>query len=224
MKTKKSTLVKSDLLFKNKKEAEKIVGTLSKPSKMPGFAYSTPAKRCLIGQKMRKVAGSICAFCYALKGRYVFPNVMAAMEKRFKSLTDPLWVSAISYLIGGRKNSYFRWHDSGDLQGVWHLKNIVEVANNLPNIFFWLPTREYAFVSSYIEQGGLVPDNLCIRLSALMMDGPAPEGIAKRLGLTVSGASMTGNFNCPSSKQGNKCGSCRKCWDKNVFAIDYKKH
>ena len=87
--------MKSDSLFKNKKEAEKIVGTLSKPSKMPGFAYSTPAKHCLIGQKMRKVAGSICAFCYALKGRYVFPNVMAAMEKRFKSLTDQLWVSAI---------------------------------------------------------------------------------------------------------------------------------
>jgi len=99
--------VKSDSLFKNKKEAEKIVGTLSKPSKMPGFAYSTPAKHCLIGQKMRKVAGSICAFCYALKGRYVFPNVMAAMEKRFKSLADPLWVKAISYLIGKTKNSIF---------------------------------------------------------------------------------------------------------------------
>jgi hypothetical protein len=93
---------------------------------------------------MRKVAGSICAFCYALKGRYVFPNVMAAMEKRFKSLTDPLWVSAISYLIGGRKNSYFRWHDSGDLQGIWHLKNIVEVANNLPNIFQWHKSK-YSF-------------------------------------------------------------------------------
>jgi hypothetical protein len=214
----------ADQPFKNKKEAEAIVGTLSKPSKMPGYAYSTPAKRCLIGQKMRKVAGSICAFCYALKGRYVFPNVMEAMEKRFKSLTHPLWVSAITYLIGKTRTHHFRWHDSGDLQGVWHLKNIVDVAKMLPHISFWLPTREYAFVSSYIEGGGEVPDNLCIRLSALMMDGPAPVGIAQRLGLTVSGASMTGNFNCPSSKQGNKCGDCRKCWDKNVFAIDYKKH
>ena len=68
-------------MFKNKKQAEAIVGTLSKPSKMPGYAYSTPAKRCIIGQKMRQVAGSICAFCYALKGRYVFPNVQAAMAK-----------------------------------------------------------------------------------------------------------------------------------------------
>ena len=211
-------------MFKNKKQAEAIVGTLSKPSKMPGYAYSTPAKRCIIGQKMRKVAGSICAFCYALKGRYVFKNVQLAMEKRFASLTNSLWVEAITFLIGNAKNPHFRWHDSGDLQGIWHLEKIVQVAKNLPHISFWLPTREYSFVSEYIEKGGEVPTNLTIRLSALMMDGPAPVGIAQRLGLCVSGASKVGNFNCPSSKQGNKCGDCRKCWDKNEFAIDYKKH
>ena len=211
-------------MFKNKKQAEEIVGTLSKPSKMPGYAYSTPAKRCLIGQKMRNVVGSICAFCYALKGRYVFPNVQKAMEKRFASLTNDLWVDAMTYLIGKVKNPHFRWHDSGDLQGVWHIEKIVKIAKNLPNISFWLPTREYAFVSTYIERGGEVPSNLTIRLSALMMDGPAPVGIAQRLGLCVSGASKLGNFNCPCSKQGNKCGDCRKCWDKNEFAIDYKKH
>ena len=211
-------------MFKNKKQAEEIVGTLSKPSKMPGYAYSTPAKRCLIGQKMRNVVGSICAFCYALKGRYVFPNVQKAMEKRFASLTNDLWVDAMTYLIGKVKNPHFRWHDSGDLQGVWHIEKIVKIAKNLPDISFWLPTREYAFVSTYIERGGEVPSNLTIRLSALMMDGPAPVGIAQRLGLCVSGASKLGNFNCPSSKQGNKCGDCRKCWDKNEFAIDYKKH
>ena len=211
-------------MFKNKKQAEEIVGTLSKPSKMPGFAYSTPAKRCQIGMKMRGVVGSMCAFCYALKGRYVFPNVVKAMERRFASLTNDLWVDAMTYLIGKVKNPHFRWHDSGDLQGVWHIEKIVKIAKNLPNISFWLPTREYAFVSTYIEQGGEVPANLTIRLSALMMDGPAPVGIAQRLGLCVSGASKVGNFNCPSSKQGNKCGDCRKCWDKNEFAIDYKKH
>jgi hypothetical protein len=211
-------------MFKNRKEAEAIVGTLSKPSKMPGYAYSTPAKRCIIGQKLRKVAGSICAFCYALKGRYVFKNVQLAMEKRFASLTNDLWVEAMTYLIGKVKNPFFRWHDSGDLQGVWHLEKIVKIAKNLPEISFWLPTREYAFVSDYIEKGGEVPSNLTIRLSALMMDGPAPVGIAQRLGLCVSGASKLGDFNCPSSKQGNKCGDCRKCWDKNEFAINYKKH
>lgn len=211
-------------MFKNKKEAENIVGTLSKPSKMPCYGYSTPAKRCQIGAKLRLVKDSICSFCYAFKGRYVFPMVQKAMEKRFQSLTHDLWVEAMTYLIGKTKNSFFRWHDSGDIQGVWHIEKMVKIANNLPNVSFWLPTREYSYVSSFIEQGGQVPSNLTIRLSALMMNGNAPVGIAQRLGLCVSGASSVGNFNCPSSKQGNQCLDCRKCWDKKEFAIDYKKH
>jgi hypothetical protein len=130
----------------------------------------------------------------------------------------------MTYLIGKANNPHFRWHDSGDLQGIWHLEKIVKVAKNLPHISFWLPTREYSFVSEYIAKGGEVPFNLTIRLSALMMNSPAPVGLAERLGLCVSGASNKGEFNCPSSKQGNKCGSCRACWHKNEFAINYKKH
>ena len=134
-------------MFKNKKQAEEIVGTLSKPSKMPGYAYSTPAKRCLIGQKMRNVVGSICAFCYALKGRYVFPNVQKAMEKRFASLTNDLWVDAMTYLIGKVKNPHFRWHDSGDLQSFGHLLDIVKIADSLPSVKFWIPTREKKIIN-----------------------------------------------------------------------------
>ena len=35
------------------KEAEAITHTLSKPGKMPGFAYSTPAHECKTGTKLR---------------------------------------------------------------------------------------------------------------------------------------------------------------------------
>ena len=52
-----------------KKEAEKIVGGLSKPSKMPGPAYNLPASACITGQKLAKVPGSVCAGCYALADR-----------------------------------------------------------------------------------------------------------------------------------------------------------
>ena len=50
-----------------KKELEKIVGGLSKPSKMPGPAYNLPAYKCITGQKLAKVPGSVCFGCYALK-------------------------------------------------------------------------------------------------------------------------------------------------------------
>ena len=105
------------------REALQITHTLSSPSKMPCFGYSIPASRCITGGKLRKVKNSICSFCYALKGRYVFPNVLTAMEKRYQSLTHPQWVDAMTALISSkRKKDYFRWHDSGDLQGLTHLE------------------------------------------------------------------------------------------------------
>jgi hypothetical protein len=99
----------------------------------------------------------------------------------------------------------------------------VQVARNLPEIKFWLPTREYGIVSEWIKANGALPENLTVRLSALMLEGQPPVGIAKRLNLTTSGVSKSG-FTCPSSTQGNKCLTCRACWDKNVANVNYKTH
>ena len=129
----------------------------------------------------------------------------------------------MAFLIGKKeKSGFFRWHDSGDIQGVWHLEKMAEVARRLPKIKFWLPTREYGFVREWM---GLrrKPDNLTIRLSAYMMDGKPPTSLAKKLGLTTSGAKSAG-FSCPASEQGNECRECRACWDETVENIDYKKH
>jgi hypothetical protein len=207
------------------KLAEEIVGGLSKPSKMPGFAYSIPAQECSKGSKLRAVKGSVCEKCYALKGRYAFPNVKNALYKRLGSLEDPRWVEAMSFLINKRsiKHPYFRWHDSGDLQGEWHLQLICAVCDNTPTVKHWLPTREYKIVSNYINQTDL-PSNLTIRLSAYMIDGPKPLALAKRLGVQISSVSSDGEFTCPSSKQGNSCGDCRACWDSNITDITYKTH
>ena len=66
----------------NTKEALEIVGGLSKPSKMPGWSYGLPAKECKTGSKLRKVPGSTCFDCYALKGCYVFKVVQDAQYRR----------------------------------------------------------------------------------------------------------------------------------------------
>src|SRR5690242_14227789 len=103
-------------------DLEAYVGGLSNPSKMPGYGYSIPAKDCITGSKLRKVDGSTCSACYALKGRYVFPNVLAAMERRLASLDKPDWAYVMGELINRKsKQPFFRWHDSGDLQSVKHL-------------------------------------------------------------------------------------------------------
>lgn len=83
----------------SKREARLICGSLSKPSKMPGYAYSLPAEQCRLGGLLRYVPRAVCAHCYALRGRYLFPVVRRAMAKRLESISDPRWVEAISTLI-----------------------------------------------------------------------------------------------------------------------------
>jgi hypothetical protein len=70
-------------------EAKEITGSLSKPSKMPGFAYGLPAAECKTGKKLQNVEGSTCYDCYALKGCYVFKVVQDAQYKRLAAIKTP---------------------------------------------------------------------------------------------------------------------------------------
>ena len=98
----------------NTQEAWKLVGGLSRPSKMPGWSYGLPAAECKTGSKLVNVEGSTCEGCYATKGCYVFPVVQAAQYRRLESIAKPEWVDAMALLINSKKPDVFRWHDSGD--------------------------------------------------------------------------------------------------------------
>jgi len=145
------------------------------------------------------------------------------MEKRFASLSDPRWVDAITTLIHRSGDRYFRWHDSGDLQSLDHLRKIIPVCKNLPRIKFWLPTREYQTVVAYRRLGGRIPSNLCIRLSAHLIDGKLPLAYGLPVSTVSSGKESIprGAHICPAPKQGNQCGACRACWDRSVKIVTY---
>ena len=197
-----------------KKEAKEITGGLSKPSKMPGPAYNLPAVNCITGAKLVKVPGSVCAGCYALKGRYNFRNVRLALARRLESLKHPQWVKAMTVLIKGEK--YFRWHDSGDLQGDQHLKNIFEVCDLTPETWHWMPTREAQLLK--LMDPDVIPKNLIIRMSSHMID----QGPVKFWPWT-STVSTEGKT-CPAQDQNNQCKDCRACWDRTVSNVTYPKH
>jgi hypothetical protein len=181
----------------NKDELKQITGGLSKPSKMPGFSYNLPATKCITGAKLVKIPGSVCSGCYALKGRYRFPNVKDAMQRRLDSINHPLWIQAMATSIIETKTGFFRWHDSGDLQSLDHLKKIFEVCNLTPGIQHWLPTRETSIIACI--QADEVPKNLIIRLSAHKVDGKASTF------WPWTSTVVTSEKTCPAAEQGNKC-------------------
>ena len=198
----------------NTAQAIQITGTLSKPSKMPGFAIGIPAKECKTGSKLRLIKGSVCHGCYALKGCYVFPVVQAAQYKRLAGIPSPLWVKAVTHLISSKRSKEFRWHDSGDVQDLAHLNKIFEVCRLTPSVKHWMPTRE-AWVKPYLKD---CPDNLAVRFSMPMVDQPAAGTWSHTSTVVTSGAT------CPAPKQDGKCGDCRACWNKDIKNVSYGKH
>ena len=208
--------------------AEEITGGFSRPSKMPCPAFSLSAFRCITGEKLRKIPNSVCSICYATRGNFRFPVVKNAMERRFQGLRHPRWPEAMAFLIKCEGNAFFRWHDSGDIQSVEHLQQIVKVCTLTPSVSHWLPTREVGILGEYINNGFKIPDNLTIRISAYMVDAPAPKTIAEKFGCVSSVVTTTPEKVsakvCPSSKQGNKCLDCRACWDRREEVIAYVAH
>ena len=199
-----------------KKEASKIVGGLSTPGKMPCYSINLPAWACKLGSILAKISGTTCYGCYALKNRYIMPIQQAAMIRRLKALTHGSWTAAMITLITGHK--YFRWHDSGDLQSVQHLKNIFEVCKLTPDTMHWLPTQERQYLPLNTDS---IPKNLLIRLSNAKND--TKPGNAWDHWSTVVTTTRAGHV-CPAPEQGNECGSCRNCWNKEISNVAYPLH
>ena len=205
------------------KELREIVGGLSGPSKMPCHGWSIPAKNCITGAVLAEEEGTPCFDCYALKNRYLFANVQIALERRLARLEDPRWVDAMIELINRleappKGSGYFRWFDSGDLQSIEHLQKIVLVANGTPTVKHWLPTREVKFVWPWLVKYKAFPENLTVRISGNKVD-MAPPSVELPTSTVV-----THDWTCPAKSQGNKCGDCRACWDRNVKNVSYPKH
>ena len=213
-------------MFNTVKEAWAEVGGLSKPSKMPSFGYSLSAFKCKVGSKLREVLNSTCADCYALKGRYVFPNVQEALDRRLEKVeNNPKWVEAMAFLISWycTKTKVFRWHDSGDVQSLEHLVMIVEIANRTKEITHWLPTREVGIVQQYKKKYGKFPINLVVRISSTMVNG-VPHKFHEHSSTVATSKALSIGHLCPAPKQNNKCGDCRACWNTNISNITYLKH
>ena len=219
-----------------KRVAEALTGSVTQTTKMPCKSYSLPTVACKTGYKMAQLPGSICSACYAMKGNYQMyaANIEPAQHARLDAVMQALgnaeyavaWIDSMAAHIG--TDSAFRWHDSGDLQSVDHLRLIARVCEQTPDCAHWLPTREYAMVKQYIEQFDALPANLVVRLSAMYVDRPVvvPASLRNVPGVEVSNvhrnASPVGQV-CNAPANANKCGDCRLCFTRSG-AVSYAFH
>jgi len=210
------------------KELEAAVGGLSKPSKMPGLSYGTPAAECKVGSILRAAGKhTVCGSCYAHKGAYTWGPVRTAQARRLEILSSnlPQWQADMTELLRRKyakkagDAAVFRWHDSGDLQSREHLAAIVAIARELPGIRFWLPTKEYRLVREFVSSEE-IPSNLVVRVSAPTL-GAIPAPIPGTVSSTVD---ADHGRQCPAYDQGGECGDCRACWDPAVASVNYPRH
>ena len=214
--------------FDSLKEAENTVGGLSSPSKMPSYAWSISARRCNVGSKLAKKEGTVCYNCYALKGRYMFGNVQGALERRFNAWSDDRekFVDAMIFIMHNKKHikdtGVFRWFDSGDLQGIKMLTDINNVAWASPHVSFWLPTKEYDLINNHSLD---IAPNLIIRVSNPNKNKSFKDSFDYVSAVFEKDFIIPKDSHmCPSSKQGNKCGSCRACWSSKINEVIYLAH
>lgn len=232
-----TTTIKTRPYTMTLKAAKESAGKLSLGNgKMPGSTFATDAFACKVGDKLAKVKGSVCDSCYARKLQKLRPSVNQGWSNNQRLAVNLIanapekWVAAMVFQIEKAAiksgQPFHRWFDSGDLDSIDMLAAIVKVAKKTPQIKHWLPTRELGIVKAYRKQGGSIPRNLRVRLSATMV-GDKPLTSAKRLGVSTStvhkkGESFVG-WQCPAPDQGGNCGDCRHCWT-NPENVSYRKH
>jgi hypothetical protein len=199
--------------------AAEITGGLSYPSKMDCPAWGLPVERCCLGSLLAKKEGTVCKSCYAAKGTFRFRGVQEKLRRAYDGLFNPLWTPAMVHQINWYADERFRWFMSGDLQGVNHLRNIIRICLETPDVLHWLPTRERETVLACRDE---IPGNLTIRASGNVVDGPAPSWWP----ITSTVSSSEAGRVCPSSQKGGNCGEhgCSACWARDVPQVVYQLH
>lgn len=219
---------------------------LTTTSSMPCRSWSLPAEKSCPASKASVVKhglNAVCKSCYAMAGNYRMNHVKEAQSSRFSWVMNSLvqndgdeFVSALIRMISDDVNDrgepIFRVHDSGDLFNHAYVHAWGRIADALPDVQFWIPTRSHSLplLLESIRKLAARP-NVVVRPSALTFDEipPVVDGLAA--GTTVIRSlpvldSLPGVRLCPKTdpRDGrNNCEDCRSCFDGSE-PVAYLKH
>ncbi len=160
-----------------------------------------------------------CAMdCYATKGRFRFPNVKNSLMNNYclYMLEPATYFAEIKHSInnGMISYSYFRWHASGDFVDSNYFSEVVKIANELPLTKFLAFTKKYELVNEYIQNGGIIPDNLHIVFSAwgddFKIDNPHSFPVAH---VRFKDANQNTMIPTDALECSGDCTNCLQCWN-----------
>lgn len=111
-------------------------------------------------------------YCYASKGRYVFPPVKASMMRHYEMSKTDRFITLINEEIGWKirqaakkgKTLYVRVHDSGDYYSLEYARKWIAIANANPEAIFYSYTKSVS-MWHYLEDNGEKPDNFKLIMS-----------------------------------------------------------
>jgi hypothetical protein len=163
-----------------------------------------------------------CKVCYARGGFYHMPDAIALRHRNKEDWQSDDWVSRMVKAL--KRQTRFRWFDSGDMYSVSLAEKILAVMQQTPHVKHWLPTRMYKFA----KYQGIIDamrqlDNVVVRASSDSVKGEILENQSHSSTIVPSAGAGIG-YECPAYKQEGKCLDCRACWSKSVPVISYPYH
>lgn len=164
-----------------------------------------------------------CSGCYATTGTYNFPGTKAVRADNKAAWQDAGWVDTMVAAL--KKQSFFRWFDSGDMYSLSLAVKMYAVMAATPHVKHWLPTRMYKFpkFAAILAQMEALP-NVMVRRSSDAVDGTFTAGVHGSTILPSADSVPAGVTLCRAYEHGGKCSGCRACYDKAVAVIGYPAH
>ena len=157
----------------------------------------------------RRVKGSICQKCYAVKGCKMYTNLDNVLLQNGEILQNKIDVSEIK-----TSTIYYRFESHGDLINENHLDNLVRIVENNPQTKFGLWTKHYKITEKYFDTHKK-PNNLQLQYSSLKINKKLDINKFKHCDRIFSvydkEISKTTDINCGSKD----CFNCGLCYNKN---------
>ena len=198
---------------------------LSKTSKLDNIlSWSLQAlETCPGSLSASGVLVDACSGCYATTGCYSFKGTKAVRADNKAAWQEAGWVDTMVAAL--KKQSFFRWFDSGDMYSLSLAVKMYEVMAATPHVKHWLPTRMYKFAKfdAILARMEALP-NVMVRRSSDAIDGTYTAGVHGSTIIPAGQPIPAGVVACTAPEHGGKCNGCRACYSKEVPVVAYIAH